>query len=66
MFVHIYAPVKVNPRPAPHSPNPGEGGSLDKRTRESAGQYFHSNVLAFPRLPVKVHINFIKNIRASE
>ena len=30
------------------------------------GQYFHSNVLGFPRLRVKVYATFIKNIRSSE
>ena len=56
----------------PHHSNPGKGRDLDKRTKESVlmflppGKYFHSNVLAFPCLPVKEHTYFIKNIRASE
>jgi len=54
------------------SPQPEKGGDLDKRTRENElmflppGQYFHSNVLAFPRLLVKVFNNFIKDVIVSE
>ena len=59
-------PVKVNPRPTPTSPE--KAGKLDKRTRKNEamsplpGKYFHFNVLACPRLPVKVYFYLVQNV----
>lgn len=53
---HLYAPVKVNPRPPP--PPREKAGTWTKELEKivgSPGKYFHSNVLACPRLPVKAY-----------
>ena len=64
--------VKVNPTSNPPPPLNTGIGRTKGRSRESKlmllllGQYFHSNVVALPRLRVKTYVNFSKNFKASD